>query len=67
MLLADTRRIPTRENCTGFCPQLLECRVTIACDVTNPLLGPQGASHVFGPQKGATPEQVLQFDHPMSL
>ena len=34
----------------------------IACDVKNPLCGPQGASAVFGPQKGATPEMVAQLD-----
>lgn len=34
----------------------------IACDVTNPLCGPQGASAVFGPQKGATPEMVAALD-----
>ena len=33
-----------------------------ACDVTNPLLGPNGASAVFGPQKGATPEMVQLLD-----
>ena len=33
-------------------------RITVACDVTNPLCGPQGAAYVFGPQKGATPEQL---------
>ena len=32
--------------------------ITIAADVTNPLLGENGATHVFGPQKGATPDQV---------
>lgn len=36
--------------------------ITIACDVTNPLCGPTGASHVFGPQKGATPEIAAQLD-----
>lgn len=35
----------------------------IACDVTNPLHGPNGAARVFGPQKGATLEQVKQFDN----
>ena len=35
-----------------------ELQVTIASDVTNPLLGPNGAAAVFGPQKGATPEMV---------
>lgn len=41
------------------------CRETsfrVACDVTNPLLGPNGASHVFGPQKGATPDVVEQLE-----
>jgi glycerate kinase len=37
-------------------------RITVACDVTNPLFGPNGAAYVFGPQKGATPEQVRQLD-----
>lgn len=34
----------------------------VACDVSNPLLGPSGAAAIFGPQKGATPEQVAQLD-----
>ncbi len=38
------------------------CRITVACDVTNPLFGPDGAAAVFGPQKGATPEQVRWLD-----
>ena len=37
-------------------------RFTIACDVDNPLLGPRGASEVFGPQKGATPETAGLLD-----
>jgi len=37
-------------------------RVSVACDVTNPLTGPRGAAHVFGPQKGATPEQCQVID-----
>ena len=36
--------------------------LTVACDVTNPLTGPNGAARVYGPQKGATPEQVEQLD-----
>lgn len=43
-------------------PRLSECRITVACDVTNPLLGVHGASFIFGPQKGATPEQVMELD-----
>ncbi|MDR2132204.1 MAG: glycerate kinase [Clostridiales Family XIII bacterium] len=38
--------------------RLSESRFTVACDVNNPLLGPNGASRVFGPQKGATPEMI---------
>jgi glycerate kinase len=37
-------------------------RITVACDVTNPLYGPDGAAPVFGPQKGATPEEVRWLD-----
>ncbi len=37
--------------------------IQVACDVTNPLCGKQGAAAVYGPQKGATPEQVQQLDH----
>jgi glycerate 2-kinase len=42
--------------------QLAEYDVRIACDVDNPLTGPRGASAVFGPQKGATPEDVALLD-----
>ncbi len=38
-------------------------RLRAACDVKNPLLGPQGAARVFGPQKGATPSQVVELEH----
>ncbi|WP_350279644.1 glycerate kinase [Kribbella sp. HUAS MG21] len=37
-------------------------RVVVACDVDNPLTGPRGAAAVYGPQKGATPEQVAELD-----
>ncbi|WP_434763662.1 glycerate kinase [Vibrio fortis] len=36
--------------------------LTVACDVANPLCGENGASHIFGPQKGASPEQVTALD-----
>jgi glycerate kinase len=42
--------------------ELDDVRFTIATDVTNPLCGENGAAHVFGPQKGATNEQVLALD-----
>ena len=41
---------------------LKDLQFTLATDVTNPLCGPQGAAHVFGPQKGATPEMVVELD-----
>lgn len=43
-------------------PRLKRCRIEAACDVNNPLTGSKGASAVFGPQKGATPEMVEQLD-----
>ncbi|MDR0635857.1 MAG: glycerate kinase [Treponema sp.] len=46
----------------GADPRLKQTRIKVACDVRNPLLGPTGASAVFGPQKGATPEQVAVLD-----
>jgi glycerate 2-kinase len=39
-----------------------EARVEVACDVSNPLTGPQGASVIYGPQKGATPATVAELD-----
>ena len=39
-----------------------DVRFTIATDVTNPLCGKNGAAHIFGPQKGATPEMVEALD-----
>lgn len=43
-------------------PRLRNVNISIACDVNNPLTGPKGASHVFGPQKGATPDMVEHLD-----
>ena len=36
--------------------------VAVACDVDNPLCGPRGASRVYGPQKGASPDQIEELD-----
>ncbi|MFD7546024.1 glycerate kinase [Streptomyces sp. NPDC059816] len=41
-------------------------RFRIACDVTNPLVGPEGAAAVFGPQKGATPAEVELLDRALT-
>ena len=46
----------------GLDSRLREVRLRIACDVTNPLLGPDGAAAVYGPQKGATPGLVRTLD-----
>ncbi|EOX4298362.1 glycerate kinase [Vibrio cholerae] len=45
-----------------FDPRLQNCDILVACDVNNPLCGDKGASAVFGPQKGATPEDVQLLD-----
>lgn len=47
---------------TDFDCRLKDITVEVACDVTNPLCGDRGASNVFGPQKGATPEMVKILD-----
>ena len=46
--------------------RLHKVRIEVACDVNNPLTGLHGASHVFGPQKGATPDQVLALDEALN-
>jgi glycerate kinase len=43
-------------------PRIGKCAIDVACDVTNPLCGPNGASAVYGPQKGATPDAVEELD-----
>lgn len=42
---------------------LKDVTIEVACDVTNPLVGENGASYIFGPQKGATPEMVKVLDN----
>lgn len=60
--LADLNRI----DCTGLDPRVTRTPIILASDVTNPLTGPDGASAVFGPQKGATPAMVEQLDQALS-
>ena len=43
-------------------PRVRESRFLVACDVSNPLIGPSGTSAVYGPQKGATPEMVAGLE-----
>ncbi|EGR2467894.1 glycerate kinase [Vibrio cholerae] len=52
----------THINLQDFDPRLQHCDILVACDVNNPLCGDKGASAVFGPQKGATPEDVQLLD-----
>ena len=47
---------------SGLDPRLKDAEITVACDVENPLTGDNGASSVFGPQKGATPEMIALLD-----
>lgn len=49
-------------DCSGLDPRLADCRILLACDVTNPLTGAQGSAAVFGPQKGADDALVQQLD-----
>lgn len=46
----------------GLLPELARVRMTVMTDVLNPLCGPTGASAVYGPQKGASPEEVGVLD-----
>lgn len=56
--LAELKEI----RCDRVPEVLQECEFRIACDVTNPLCGPNGSSAVFGPQKGATKDMVADLD-----
>ena len=56
--LARLARIDT----SGLDSRAVEAEFDVACDVNNPLTGPEGASAVYGPQKGATPEIVEHLD-----
>jgi len=58
--LRDVSRI----EASGLDPRLKTTSFIVACDVTNPLLGPKGAAAVYAPQKGATPKTVkILEDH----
>ncbi|MDH7599675.1 MAG: glycerate kinase [Sedimentisphaerales bacterium] len=50
---------------SGISPILKDCSITLACDVANPLLGPEGAVMVYAAQKGATAEQLDQLERGM--
>jgi glycerate kinase len=58
LALAELERV----DLSGLDPRMGKVDVAIACDVDNPLLGPNGAAAVYGPQKGATPDDVRFLD-----
>lgn len=60
--LAGLRQV----DLTNLDPRLGQVQLVMASDVTSPLVGPAGASATFGPQKGATPDQVDQLDQLLS-
>ena len=51
-----------RIDLAGLDSRLASAEILVACDVDNPLTGPRGASAVYGPQKGATPQMVAELD-----
>jgi glycerate kinase len=59
---ADVSRDEPRADLAGLDARLGDVLLQVACDVSNPLLGPAGAAAVYGPQKGATVELVVLLD-----
>lgn len=60
--LQQLERIDVR----SLAPEVRRARILVACDVDNPLTGPSGAARVFGPQKGATPDDVVVLDRALA-
>ncbi len=58
---ADLARVASIDL-SGLDPRVAHVPIEVACDVASPLVGAEGAAHVFGPQKGASPEAVLRLD-----
>ena len=56
----------SRIDVTRAHPALARVKLRVACDVDSPLIGPDGAARVFGPQKGANPEAVRDLEHNLS-
>ncbi|MFY2738438.1 glycerate 2-kinase [Pseudocitrobacter sp. RIT415] len=51
---------------SGLDPRIQHCTIRVACDVTNPLIGKNGASRIFGPQKGADEAMIRELDNNLS-
>jgi glycerate 2-kinase len=47
-------------------PRIKQSTFIVGCDVINPLLGPNGATMIYGPQKGGTPEQIIKLEHALT-
>ena len=52
---------------SGLDPRLVDVDLAVACDVSNPLLGPTGTASVYGPQKGASPADVVELDRRLAI
>ncbi len=50
---------------SGMLPQVKEASFTVICDVTNPLCGKNGATYTYGPQKGGTPQLLVELEEGM--
>ncbi len=59
---AAASRNPASVDLADLDPRLAGVELQVACDVSNPLLGPSGAAAVYGPQKGASPAEVADLD-----
>lgn len=51
---------------SGLDSRLKDCEITVLCDVSNPLCGPRGAAPIYGPQKGASADEVQLLDAALS-
>jgi glycerate kinase len=60
-------RETARADLADLDPRLGGIDLAVACDVTNPLLGPSGAAAVYGPQKGASAEDVVELDRQLAF
>ena len=60
-VLSNIERIST----LNLDPRIKECRITVICDVSNPLTGERGATAVYGPQKGASADMLDQLEKGM--
>jgi glycerate kinase len=64
---ADADRDAPRADLARLEPRLTGVDLAVACDVANPLLGTSGAAAVYGPQKGASADDVVELDRRLAL